>query len=84
MTYLNGIVGRIQTEYCQGGEEEIPVSVGLTNLLNAVKDRAYFNGTLNVPNFVYIVGDLQGTVVSTPRVATNNPALNPILWNSPA
>jgi hypothetical protein len=35
-------------------------------------------------NFIYIVGGLDGIVVSRPRVASNNPAINPVLWNSPA
>jgi uncharacterized ion transporter superfamily protein YfcC len=56
----------------------------LTNLLKAVRDRSEFTGEVEVVNFVYIVGGLDGIVVSTPRVASNNPALNPILWNSPA
>jgi hypothetical protein len=88
MTYTNSLVGRIQFEYyskyCFNGEEDIALYTGLKNLLLALKDRFIFTGEVEVVNFVYIVGDLQGTVVSTPRVASNNPALNPILWNSPA
>jgi hypothetical protein len=86
MTYLNVLVGRIQFEhyheFCSEGEEYLDLSVGLTNLLKAVRDRSEFTGELKVVNFIYIVGGLDGIVASTPRVASNNPALNPILWNS--
>jgi len=88
MTYTNGLVGRIQFEYlsqyCANGEEQLTLNTGLRNLLTALKTRFVFNGLVEVVHFVYIVGDLEGTVVSVPRVAANNPALNPILWNSPA
>jgi hypothetical protein len=39
---------------------------------------------VEVVNFVYIVGGLDGIVESIPRVASNNPALNHNLWNSSA
>jgi hypothetical protein len=88
MTYLNGLMGQVQfeyyNEYCSNGEETVPVYAGLKNLLTNIKERATFTGVVEVVNFVYIVGGLDGIVVSTPRVASNNPALNPILWNSPA
>jgi len=86
MTYTNGLVGRIQFEYlskyCANGEEQLTLNTGLRNLLTALKTRFVFNGVVELVHFVYIVGDINGIVVSVPRVATNNPALNPILWNS--
>jgi hypothetical protein len=53
--------------------------VCLTNLLKAVRDRSEFTGEIKVVNCVYIVDGIDGIVVSTPCVASNNPSLNPIL-----
>jgi hypothetical protein len=88
MTYLNGLLGRVQFEYyheyCSNGEEKVPFYAGLQNLLMNIKERAIFTGEVEVVNFVYIVGGLDGIVESIPRVASNNPALNHNLWNSSA
>jgi uncharacterized ion transporter superfamily protein YfcC len=88
MTYLNGLLGRVQFEYyheyCSNGEEKAPLYAGLQNLLMNIKERAAFTGEVEVVNFVYIVGGLDGIVESIPRVASNNPALNHNLWNSSA
>jgi hypothetical protein len=88
MTYLNGLLGKVQfeyySEYCSNGEEMVPLYGRLKNMLMNIKGRATFTGEVQNVNFVYIVGGLDGIVASIPRVASNNPALNPIFWNSPA
>jgi hypothetical protein len=76
--------GQINAEYCTNGEDTFAVTADLVTLLTTIKDAAAYNGATPIPviNFVYIVGDANDNVVGVPKVATNNPALHPVLMDA--
>jgi hypothetical protein len=73
--------GQIKAEYCTNGDETFAVTADLVTLLTTIKDAAAYTGATPIPviNVIYIVGDENLNVISVPKVATNNPAFNPVL-----
>jgi hypothetical protein len=73
--------GKINAEYCTNGEDTFAVTADLVTLLTTIKNAAAYHGATPIPViiFVYIVADHNDNVVGVRKVASNNPALHPVL-----